>query len=62
MASIPPTNLFIDGAWVDASTGETFDAFDPRTGAVIAQVHQAGPFYGALILPSPHFHGGSFLK
>ena len=39
---LPPTNLFIDGKWVDSSEGKTFDAFDPRTGAVVAQVHQAG--------------------
>eukprot|EP00729_Bicosta_minor_P025627 gene25627-15749_t len=39
---LPPTQLYIDGAWTDAATGETFDAYDPRTGAVVTKVHQAG--------------------
>lgn len=40
--NLPPTQLYIDGAWTDAATGETFDAYDPRTGAVVTKVHQAG--------------------
>lgn len=39
---LPPTQLYIDGAWTVAATGETFDAYDPRTGAVVTKVHQAG--------------------
>lgn len=33
---------FIDGAWVDGMSGAKFKAFDPRTGAEIATVHEAG--------------------
>ena len=29
--------LFIDGDFVDAQSGETFESVDPGTGAVIAQ-------------------------
>ena len=39
--TLPPTQLFIDGKWVPANSKQSFDAFDPRTGAVITQVHQA---------------------
>ncbi len=34
--------LFIDGDFVDAQSGETFESVDPGTGAVIAQVARAG--------------------
>jgi phenylacetaldehyde dehydrogenase len=30
--------LLIDGKWVDAASGKTFEVFDPSTGAVIAHV------------------------
>ena len=33
--------MFIDGAWVDAADGATFDTFDPATGAVLASVPAA---------------------
>ncbi len=34
-----PTKLYVDGEWVDSSSPDTkFDAFDPRTGAIIASV------------------------
>ena len=34
----PPSvgRLLIDGQWVDAQSGETFDVHDPATGTVIA--------------------------
>ncbi len=32
------TQNLIDGQWVDASSGKTFDVFNPATGEVIAQV------------------------
>src|SRR5579872_621983 len=34
----PRTQLFIDGAFVDAQSGETFDDVGPRDGSVIARV------------------------
>lgn len=33
---------YIDGAWVDADSGETFDVLNPATGAVIASVPKMG--------------------
>ena len=36
-----PTQLMIDGRWVDASDGKTFDVDDPATGEVIATVADA---------------------
>lgn len=35
--------LFIDGSWVDALDGGTFETRDPATGEVIAVVSEAGP-------------------
>ena len=35
--------LFIAGKWVDAVSGETFECFNPATGAVIARVAKRGP-------------------
>src|SRR4051812_32334389 len=37
-----PTQLFIDGEWVDAESGATFDVTDPATGEVVAAVADAG--------------------
>ena len=34
--------LFIDGEWVDAQTGQTIDVINPATGQVIAKVQAAG--------------------
>jgi acyl-CoA reductase-like NAD-dependent aldehyde dehydrogenase len=36
------TQLFIDGAWADAQSGETFPTFAPSTGEKIADVAKAG--------------------
>lgn len=33
-----PKRLLIDGAWVDAVAGETFETIDPATGEVLAAV------------------------
>src|SRR5690348_13682762 len=33
-----PKKLLIDGKWVPASTGKTFDSIDPATGEVLARV------------------------
>ena len=35
--------LFIDGQFVDAEKGETFETSDPGTGLPFATVAQAGP-------------------
>ena len=34
--------LFIDGEYVDAQSGETFDTLDPATGQVHATIAKAG--------------------
>ncbi|HWJ96805.1 MAG TPA: aldehyde dehydrogenase family protein, partial [Acidimicrobiales bacterium] len=34
--------LFIDGEYVDAQSGETFDTTDPATGQVIGSIAKAG--------------------
>ena len=36
-----PLGLYIDGAYVDATSGETFPTVNPATGAVIREVQQA---------------------
>ena len=36
------TSAFIDGAFVDAASGETVDSIDPGTGKVIASVTACG--------------------
>ena len=33
-----PRKLLIDGKWVAASSGKTFDSIDPSTGEVLARV------------------------
>ena len=33
-----PRKLFIDGQWVDAAAGQTFETLDPATGEVLAEV------------------------
>ena len=33
-----PRQLFIDGEWVDAASGQTFDTPNPATGETLAQV------------------------
>ncbi len=33
-----PRQLLIDGKWVNAATGKTFNVFDPATGDTIASV------------------------
>ena len=37
-----PTQLFIDGQWVDAESGATFEVTDPATGELVAAVADAG--------------------
>ena len=37
-----PTGLLINGEWVDAQDGETFDVENPATGEVIATLASAG--------------------
>ena len=33
-----PRNLLIDGKWVPAASGKTFESFNPATGEVLAHV------------------------
>ncbi|RMW00950.1 betaine-aldehyde dehydrogenase [Pseudomonas caricapapayae] len=42
MPKVETHKLYIDGGYVDASTGVTFDAINPANGEVIAKVHRAG--------------------
>ena len=39
---IKPGKLFIDGKWVDASSGKTFPTINPATGEVLAHIAEAG--------------------
>ncbi|RZA08764.1 MAG: aldehyde dehydrogenase family protein, partial [Proteobacteria bacterium] len=41
MARFPTQKLYIDGGYVDASGSGTFDAVNPATGEVLAQVQRA---------------------
>ena len=41
MARFPTQKLYIDGGYVDASGSDTFDAVNPATGEVLAQVQRA---------------------
>ncbi|NPT42899.1 betaine-aldehyde dehydrogenase [Paraburkholderia sp. 1N] len=41
MAVFATQRLYIGGAYVDATSGETFDTLDPATGETLATVHQA---------------------
>jgi succinate-semialdehyde dehydrogenase/glutarate-semialdehyde dehydrogenase len=41
-----PKQLFIDGGWVDAEGGKTFDVLDPSTGQVLCSVADASPADG----------------
>ena len=41
MADIQNYQMLIDGAWVDASDGGTFDSINPATGEVWARVPEA---------------------
>ncbi|WP_434664549.1 betaine-aldehyde dehydrogenase [Paraburkholderia sp. A3BS-1L] len=43
MSVYPLERLFIDGAFTDASSGETFETRDPATGETLATVQQASP-------------------
>ena len=36
-----PTQLYINGAWVDSSSGATIDVLDPATGEVLAKIADA---------------------
>src|SRR5688572_17064365 len=40
---IPEQRLYIDGGYVDATSGETFETINPATGEVITTVQHAGP-------------------
>ncbi len=49
-----PTDLFIDGAWRPASTGDRFDVIDPSTGDVLATVADASVADGDAALAAAH--------
>lgn len=49
-----PTKLFIDGSWVDAAEGRTFDVIDPAHGSVLVTVADAGPADGMAALAAAH--------
>src|SRR3984957_17367411 len=37
-----PKKLFIDGKWVDAEAGKTFDTVNPATGEVLSKIQEGG--------------------
>ncbi|MDX6569768.1 MAG: succinate-semialdehyde dehydrogenase / glutarate-semialdehyde dehydrogenase [Gaiellales bacterium] len=41
-AELLRTRAYIDGAWVDADSGETFEVLNPATGEVLAEVPRCG--------------------
>lgn len=41
-AALKEHQLFIDGRYLPAAGGKTFEKFSPVTGALIARVHEAG--------------------
>ncbi len=41
MAQNPKNKMFIDGEWVDSSSGEKFEVRDPSTGKVFENVPSA---------------------
>jgi succinate-semialdehyde dehydrogenase/glutarate-semialdehyde dehydrogenase len=45
-----PKQLFINGKWIDASSGATFDVLDPSTGKVLCAVSDASPEDGMAAL------------
>ena len=49
-----PTDLFLDGAWRPASTGDRFDVIDPSTGDVLATVADASVADGDAALAAAH--------
>src|SRR5262245_36318910 len=42
MRNLPEQKLYIDGAYVDAVSGESFETVNPATGEVICRVQVAG--------------------
>ncbi|HEY5333777.1 MAG TPA: aldehyde dehydrogenase [Solirubrobacterales bacterium] len=40
---VPSLPLYIDGEWVDAADGASFDSYEPATGRVWARLAEAGP-------------------
>jgi hypothetical protein len=43
LPSARPKQLLIDGDWVEAASGRTFETIDPATEDVLAQVAHGGP-------------------
>ncbi|TMA98805.1 MAG: aldehyde dehydrogenase family protein, partial [Deltaproteobacteria bacterium] len=41
--SAPVRRMLIDGKWVEAASGKTFETPNPATGEVLARVAEAGP-------------------
>ena len=42
MSRFAEQHLYIDGAYVPAAAGDTFDTINPANGEVLAKVHEAG--------------------
>ena len=42
MAEVRDYKLFIDGEWVDAASGETFETTNPSDGSVVGRVAKGG--------------------
>ncbi|MGO3886899.1 MAG: aldehyde dehydrogenase family protein, partial [Mycetocola sp.] len=50
LLSAVPTGLYINGAWRDSASAETFEVVNPATGQTIARVADATPADGAAAL------------
>ena len=53
----PERRMFIDGAWVEAAAGETFDSIDPATGRILAGVPRGRAADTSAALLSGHSFG-----
>jgi aldehyde dehydrogenase (NAD+) len=42
LLKVPARKLYIDGKWVEAASGRTFDAINPSTGEALAQLAEGG--------------------
>ena len=45
-----PTQLYINGSWVDSKAGDTLDVFDPATGKLLKTIASAGEADGELAM------------
>lgn len=54
VAALVPSGMLVDGRWVPATGGRTFEVTDPATGKVVADVADASPEDGRRALDAAH--------